>query len=299
VTAGNYQNPAQQCKNIPAQNKVPNPPGIASTIDLTLTDIVNAHDIAKNPFYVQLGICFTNQDGSHPDDMFTITKGYRSYGGGNVVISPKNDALAKYWSGELACNLLDSQMAVAAKAPNVMPATCPAKSATGSPVVKLNEIKPFDIAALTSDGKLNGPPVLNNYTYDKTNGWLFLWVAQTEPNATGPSPLGNCTGNPASDPYFCPSKTTKDSYYVCPAEGCPTYRIVLSDTNYVPGISQCGDPYSASQGYEWPGPPEKDNKPFVNTLVLAGTKTEVDQKAEGGKNNKFPHYTTTSKVTCP
>jgi hypothetical protein len=180
-----------------------------------------------------------------------------------------------------------------------MPATCPAVSGTGSPVVTLNEVKPLNIAALTTDGKLNGPPVLNNYTYDRTNGWLFLWVAQTEPNAKGPSPLGDCTGDKATDPGFCPSKTTKDSYYVCPAEGCPTYRIALSDPNYVPGPSNCGNPYSGAEGYEWPGGPEKDNKPFENTLVLARTQTAVVQKAEGGKGNLFPHYTTTSKVTCP
>jgi hypothetical protein len=300
VTADNYQDPGQSCQKVPAQNKVPKPPGIASIVDLTLTDIVNARRIdPDHPFYVQLGICFTNNDpaGTHPADMFTISKGFRSYGGGQVV-NPPNDSLAKYWGGFLPCNLLDSQMAVAAGDPNVMPTTCPAESAKGTKVVKLAESK-TGIGELTTDGKLNGPPVLNKYWYDKTNGWLFLWVAQTEPNAKGPSPLGNCTGDAATDPYFCPSNTTKDSYYVCPAEGCPTYRIALSDPSYVPGPSNCGDPYSAAQGYEWPGGPEKDDKPFENTLVLSGTTTAVIQKAEGGKDKKFPHYTTTSAVKCP
>jgi hypothetical protein len=308
VTAGNFLNPAgrvKPCEEVPAENKTPYQPGIGSPVngvgsmvDLTLTDIVNAPNIsATNPFYVQLGICFTNPDGSHPADMFTVTKGFRSYGGGNVVTSPKNDKLAKYWSGFLGCNLLDSQMAVASGDPNLMPTTCPAASATGSPVVTLDEVKPFNIKALTTGGELNGPPVLNKYTYDKTNGWLFLWVAQTEPNAKGPTPLGNCTGDKATDPDFCPSRTTGDSYYVCPAQGCPTYRIVLSDTTYTPGPSNCGNPYSPAEGYEWPGPPQNEN-----TLVLAGTTTPVTRKAEPSENkefNKFPHYTTTSAVKCP
>jgi hypothetical protein len=294
VTASNYADPGLLCKEFPESEGFYRP-GISSIVDLTLTDIVNAPDISPDhPFYVQLGICFTDQDGSHPDDKFTVTRGFRSYGGGEVV---PNDKLAPYWGGPLKCHLLDSQMATAAKKPNVMPPDCPAASATGSPVVPLNEVTPFSISKLTKDGKLNGPPFLNKYTYDKTNGWLFLWVAQTEPNgkpsAKGPSPLGNCTGAD-TDPAFCPSKTTGDSYYVCPAQGCPTYRIVLNDPNYKPGPSQCGDPYSAEEGYEWPGPP-----PNENALVLAGTKEAVMQTAQGGKGNKFPHYTTSSPVVCP
>jgi hypothetical protein len=122
---------------------------------------------------------------------------------------------------------------------------------------------------------------------------MALPCGSPKPNPTrrGPSPFGNCTGG-KNDPYFRPSKTTKDSYHVCPAEGCPTYRIVLNDPNYMPGPSQCGDPYSAGEGYKWPGTP-----PNENTLVLAGTKTAVVQNA-GGKGNPFPHYTTTSAVKC-
>jgi hypothetical protein len=283
VTADNYTDPGLSCKKFPeALNQKP---GIGPIVDLTLTDIVNAPKLdAEHPFYVQLGICFTDKDGNHPADKFTISKGYRSYGGGQV--DPKNKELAKYWS-VLDCNGLDFQMTKAGK-PNDMPPTCPAVSAMGSKVVNLTEVKSKD--ELTSNKKLNGPPILNNYYYDSRNGWLFLWVAQTEPNAHGPSPLGNCKGE-ANDPYFCPSKTTKDSYYVCPAQGCPTYRIVLNDTNYTPGPSQCGDPYR--EGYEWPGQPQNEN-----ILVLADTKQPVVQKAEGGTENKFPHYTTTSAVNC-
>src|SRR5262249_17971901 len=129
------------------------------------------------------------------------------------------------------------------------------------------------ISDLTVDGKLNGKPVLDTFHYDKTNGWLFLWVAQTEDNAHGPSPLGDCKCKPGDeackdDPSYCPSKTTGEPYYVCPAKGCPTYRIELNDPDYKPGEEDCGDPYT--EGYEWPGPPANENE-----LVIKGTTTPV------------------------
>ena len=150
-----------------------------------------------------------------------------------------------------------------------------------------------NISEMTTNGELNGPPILDKYFYDSTNGWLFLWVRQDEPNAQGPSPLGNCTGSP-SDPSYCPGKTTDESYYVCPAQGCATYRITQMDPNYIPGASNCGDPYSPAQGYSWPGGP-----PSQNTLVLAGTtSTPVAQNPQGGLGNKFPHYASASALTC-
>jgi hypothetical protein len=42
-------------------------------------------DIATNPFYVRLGICYTDTKGNHPaPGNFTITRGYKSYGGNGV-----------------------------------------------------------------------------------------------------------------------------------------------------------------------------------------------------------------------
>jgi hypothetical protein len=176
-----------------------------------------------------------------------------------------------------------------------MPDQCPSKSSSGSPVTTLSKADLY--SDLTADGKPNGTPNLDKYFYDKTNGWLFLWVAQTEANAKGPSPLGNCTGA-ASDPDFCPGKTTGESYYVCPAQGCPSYRIVLNDEKYTPGASNCGDPYSAAQGYEWADGPKNEN-----TLVIAGTETSIVPKSEAGLDIggkfPFPHYSTTSKLDCP
>jgi hypothetical protein len=308
ITAGSFQYPSSpSCKTAPPDAS----PGISSIVDLTLTDIVNAsEDITPtHPFYVQLGICYTNKDGSHPDpakvkgSLFSISKGFRSYGGGNVIANP---SLNPYWGGALACNGLDNALAIANGNNPLdtkdMPKQCPAVSSTGSPVFKgFNSVGTY--AELTMPpmpgmpSEPNGPPILNNYFYDKTNGWLFLWVAQTEPNAQGPSPLGVCTGNKATDPIYCPSQIG-ESFYVCPAEGCPSYRVVLNDPSYQPGPSNCGNPYSADQGYEWPAPPTNEN-----TLVLAGTSTPVVQTQQAGKqvagSFPFPHYAPSPAITCP
>jgi G8 domain len=266
----------------------PNLPGIGQTVDITLTDIVNDPEISKDhPFYVQLGICYTDKDGNHPADSFQVTRGYRTYGGGNVIA---NDALKPYWS-PIACSSLD-YLLVPDKS-NDMPSVCPAESANSSPVVPLTKVS--SITDMTTDGQLNGPPVLDTYFYDSTNGWLFLWVRQDEPNAQGPSPLGNCTGD-SNDPAICPSKTTGESYYVCPAQGCASYRVVVNDANYVPGPSKCGDPYSVAQGYSWPGDP-----PTQNTLVVApvgNPAVPVVQDAQPGLNSKFPHYASGTALTC-
>ncbi len=306
ITAGTFEYPSSPtCKTAPPTAN----PGISSIVDLTLTDIVNESEpvTPDTPFYIQLGICYTNAGGGHPDPtsvtgpLFSISKGYRSYGGGNVVANP---ALSKYWGGFIPCNGLDNSLAVqngdSATDTKTMPSQCPSASSTGSPVVtNFTPVNTYaEMTKPPSDGPSvpNGPPIINNYFYDSTNGWLFLWVAQTEPNAQGPSPLGNCTGNKTTDPVYCPSQTTGESYYVCPAQGCPSYRIVLNDKSYTPGKSNCGDPYT--EGYEWPDGPMNEN-----TLVLAGTETPVDQAQMPGKqvNGKFPfpHYTANPPLTCP
>jgi hypothetical protein len=154
----------------------------------------------------------------------------------------------------------------------------------------LTEVK--TIAEMTTDGKLNGPPNLDKFFYDKNLGILFFWVAQTDPNARGPSPLGNCTGS-ASDPPFCPDHTTDESYYICPPEGCSTYRIVLNDPNYVPGQSDCSVE-SVYGPYSWPAPPSNEN-----VLVRAGTTTPIEQDQQPGVNDDFPHYVSKTPLTCP
>jgi hypothetical protein len=137
--------------------------------------------------------------------------------------------------------------------------------------------------ASINDLTANGKPVLDTYFYDPATGWLFLNVAQNRPNALGASPLGACPAVPTpNDPYFCPSKTGGESYYVCPAEGCLDYGIVLNDSSWTPAASACPDPYVT---YGTPPTPPLDAK-----LVLASDNSNVTRVQGGGINMMFPHY---------
>ena len=80
-------------------------------------------------------------------------------------------------------------------------------------------------------------PDLSKYYYDAARGLLFLNVAQDIPNATGPSPLGSCTG--AADDPNCPRKLKGLNFYACPAAGCVDYKVQLNDATYEPGPSKC------------------------------------------------------------
>ncbi|MFZ0589263.1 MAG: G8 domain-containing protein [Bryobacteraceae bacterium] len=300
--------------------------GIAPVVDVSITDVANAKISPLHPFYMQVGICYKPKGANPPADSFTITKGYRSYGSGNVVISSSvngetvvNTALRQFYNpltglypnANQVCNNLDSQMVPLGS--STPPPGCPAPgiilkpsggcpSGTNAatdlldqaicvyPTTQLTEVA--SINQMTVDGNLNGLPNLNNFFYDKQRGLLFFWVAQTEPNAAGQSPLGNCTGS-AGDPSYCPDKSTGDTYYVCPPEGCSTYRVSLNDPNYTPGPSDC--PAGIVYGpYTWPAQPVNQNR-----LVLADTHAIVSQGQQPGLNGNFPHYTPDSPPACP
>jgi hypothetical protein len=282
--------------------------GIPPLVDVSIVDTVKPDINPSNPFYVQLGICYSSMNGSHPADLFTVTHGYKSWGGGGLQSTDQN--LRKYFnqlvnlSGSQVCNNLDSAVTGNMDPINGCPAdgitllstnpTCPMANQfmdsqkqmaclfpKNTPL--LTKVEPYSLAALNTIGS-NGLPPLNNYFYDSTTGMLYFWIQQTDPNAMGPSPLGNCTGA-ATDPPFCPQTTganavsTGEAYYNCPAEGCPTYRIVLNDATYMPGTSTCpvfgstGDApgwANGTGGATWQNPPA--NQP---TLVYAGTTTAV------------------------
>lgn len=76
------------------------------------------------------------------------------------------------------------------------------------------------LTKMTSDKQTNGPPNLDNYFYGSGTGMLYVWIRPLDKNAQGASSLGNCTGNPATDPNFCSVHTTGGTYYMCPKEGC-------------------------------------------------------------------------------
>jgi hypothetical protein len=307
--------------------------GIPNLVDISIVDTVKPN-ISANPFYVQVGICYTGTNGKFPADNFTVTHGYKSWGGGNY--QPADMELRKYFNqlidrtdASQYCNNLDSQSFFNKGLMFTNLTGCPADGVTlgtnsvcpmpitdqqGNPACLFPKNTPpltestTGIAGMTTNGMLNGPPNLDKFSYDSTTGMLYLWIAQTDPNAVGPSPLGNCTGS-SNDPAFCPQSpnglSTGEAYYNCPAEGCPTYRIAMNDASYTPGTSACpvfgstGDANgwaTGTGGNTWPGPPA--NQPAANqpALVYKGTKTVVARTTPTA--NPLPHYAPASAPVC-
>ena len=272
--------------------------GIAPIITVGMVDIVKPDISPDNPFFVRLGICYSDADGNPPQDpsRFRITRGYKSFIGSSV--NPTDPELLKYWSPS-DCNNLDSLNPA-----NITTPTCPGprprsvarppggacpsgSAASGDRCVFPTSVleRVDDIAAMTN---ANGTPDLERYFYDKNSGMLFLWVAQDEPNPIGPSPLGSCTGDPATDPPACPDVHDGESYYACPKDGCHLYLIELDDPSYTPGASTC-QPY----------PTYTRDQPFhvQNELVLYGTDTVV-QPVLGFDKSGEPFHTA-SAATDP
>lgn len=285
--------------------------GIGSVVHVAVVDTDKPNITSTTPFYVRVGICYTgigtNTQNNHPNasSLFTVTQGYRSWGGGGVAA---NDQILRNYYNQLdgqsngltateACFNLDRQNYQADKnCPSVgvtpFNGSCPAPS-TKDPTRPLCIYPKNTLTAAGSIGELKdagGNPVLNKYFYDAATGWLFLNVAQTSKNAVGPSPLGACTGNAANDPYFCPSKNTQESYYVCPAEGCWDYGITLNDSKWSPRPSQCADPY---QAYGTSPTPKLDGE-----LVAVGTTAPpINRTEDGGQSEEFPHYKPAAEPT--
>jgi len=280
--------------------------GIPNLVHVAVVDTVKPDISTNSPFYVRVGICYqgsgTSAVNGHPKaGSFAVQRGYRSWGGGSVVAEDKDlrlaynqiDAQANGLKSTEACFNLDKQNYVKDQncpAKGVFPrlnGTCPAGSNQDDPARQLcfYPTTSMSPANAITDLSVNGQPVLDKYFYDPATGWMFLNVAQNRPNATGPSPLGACTGattGPNADPYFCPSQNGGESYYVCPAEGCWDYGIVLNDSTWKPAPSSCPDPYVT---YGTPSTPPLDAK-----LVVASDSSNVTRAQDGGLNQKFPHY---------
>lgn len=294
VTSGfGYTASAAPAPNFPAST---GRAGIAPIIDVGVADVVKPDLTADNPFFIRLGICYTGADGGHPRDpsRFRITRGYKSYTGG--FVDPNDPELLKYWSPS-ACNNIDSLNTA-----NITGPTCPgprerriAKPASGCPSGSTPDgdrcVFPTDVLDRVDDPsrmlRPDGTPDLETFFYDPATGMLFLWVAQDEPNPVAPSPLGSCTGDPATDPPACPKIAERETYYACPAKGCHVYVIALDDPSYTPGPSTC-QPYETYTG-----------GPFApqNELVLYGTTTPVEPVLAFDKE-KDPFHTP-SEATDP
>lgn len=284
--------------------------GIPSLVHVAVVDTVKPDITAATPFYVRVGICYqgtgTSAVNGHPKDasLFTVTQGYRSWGGGGVDATDQAlrsaynqiDGQSNGLTPTEACFNLDRQNYVKNKncpAVGIFPKPLSGNCPTGSTADPTRPLCIYPKAGLTKAGNLsdltfNGKPVLTKYFYDPTTGWLFLNVAQNKPNAVGASPLGACTGA-STDPYFCPSKTGGESYYVCPAEGCWDYGITLNDSTWTPQASNCPDPYVK---YGTPATPALDGK-----LVSVANSSAVQRVQDGGLGGQFPHYKPVSEPT--
>ncbi|MDO8430827.1 MAG: hypothetical protein Q7S58_00305 [Candidatus Binatus sp.] len=280
--------------------------GLPAVVHVGLADVVKPNITEDTPFYVRVGICYqgtgTNAQNGHPKEgALTVTQGYRSWGGGGVdpadqlIRTAYNqlDGQANGLTKTESCFNIDHQNYVKNQTcPSVgvfplLSDTCPAgadkKDTTRKLCIYSKKTLEEADSTCTNPSCLvsGGKPVLDKYFYDPTTGWLFFNVAQTRANALGPSPLGACTGA-TTDPYFCPSKTGGESYYVCPAEGCFSYAVTLNDPSWAPAASNCPDPYVA---YGTPATPTLDGK--LVSVIDSSTVTRVQ---DAGKDGKFPHY---------
>ncbi len=299
--------------------------GIPNYISVGLTDPVKPGIRTSNPFFVRLGICYTDKDGMHPaaTSKFAISRGYKSYNGsGNVADDPDlrlyYNKLDNRYNGEV-CHQLDNQdrRNVCPDGPRCTDANqkgCPAHGVTavpgggcvGSTQGKDQQGKDaciYDPKPLTQlvcmEGETSQDCVKrldkDKYFYDAQRGMLFFYVVQEFANAFGPSPLGSCFADGTGD-ESCPDLKAGESYYACPPQGCIHYVVKLTDasgkidSSWTPGRSNCV-PYPTFA---------QDPPAGQLQLVLHGTKTVVQQIAATGKDGKFPHYEPTSNTapTC-
>ena len=232
--------------------------GIPNVISVGLTDVVKPR-MNEQPFYARIGVCYSDsKNGVPPNPKFQISRGYRSWGGGNLnignpVVRKYYNQLANLYNGQF-CQNLDAQARVDGFSRNLAEHGCPAngvviadglvvdgKCPGGEPPVTVGgESSCIYATTQLSEGTFeqlapDGKPDVSKYYYDKDTGMLFFYVVQNEVNAQGPSPLGNCMAG--NDPA-CPE--SGESFYGCPAQGCTTYRVEILDSNYAYGPSACG-----------------------------------------------------------
>lgn len=275
--------------------------GLPRTVTVGVLDVVKPDVSETNPFHVRLGLCYTSADPGQPHPAgtapFEITRGYKSYGGGNV--DRRDPLLQQYWNwlenryeGQVCINLddpnrrnLDPVTGCPANGVTaVPPGGCPAPSveatdADGAPACIYPKETLQPAASIDELTRPDGSPEVDKYFYDAERGLLFLNVVQDLPNPVGPSPLGSCTGGANDDPA-CPDVADGETYYACPAPGCQTYRIEVTDPSYVPAPSNCGSPYPQ---YEMEEP---ERKLFLKDITTG----EIVERDPEGARTRFPHY---------
>jgi len=289
-------------------------PGIPALVRLGLTDAVKPH-MDSEPFYVRVGICYTDASGAAPAGNFTIRRGYKSWGGNGVsynnpLVQSAFNKLELLYNGE-TCHNLDHQVTgnIGAKgcpAHGVIPVpasgTCPLPSVKDGSVCAY-PVTPLTAAAAIGDlTKTDGTPALDKYYYDKDIGMLYLNVVQDAPNAKAVAPVGSCPGDPA-----CPGEGELETYFGCPPQGCINYSVQLNDA-YTPGVPKCnekagGSVYSYQSGrYALPEPPNQNRLAYAVPASASApgiADGEIVQREEIPTNSKgFAHSVATKAPFC-
>ncbi|MGA7964737.1 MAG: hypothetical protein WCB49_02365 [Gammaproteobacteria bacterium] len=260
--------------------------GIWNWIDVGVADVVDPNINKTHPFYIQLGINYTDANGNHPPNAsyFMIKRGYKTYKGGLVW---EAGDLLKYWTNWPKCQNIDgnSLVNIPWSGDNFTPG-CPA----GPPndpnypaVMTLHSV------ASTSGLMNKGTPVLDAFYYNPSTGYLYLNIAQEEPNPIGPAPVGSCNADGSGNPA-CPDIKHGETYYACPKNGCIIYTIALTDDanyTYTPGAS-VGAPLATNLK------PAPSNP---NQLVVHGTNTII-QRTEHLDKQGTVYYTATNAPAC-
>ena len=284
--------------------------GIPPVVRLGLTDAVKA-DMPSKPFNVRVGICYSNKDGTPPAGNFTVSRGYKSWGGNGVsynnpLLQTSFNFLANRYRGQ-SCFNLDNQNPAnlvpgsGCPAEGVVPVpaggVCPAGSALDATVAP--PLCVFPRQTLSAAGALSEltrpdgtPAALDKYFYDTRTGMLFFYVAQDMANAHGVAPLGSCPGDSA-----CPDALELDTFYSCPPQGCINYSVKLDDPGYIAGPSRC-DELAGGSVYNdarlvLPEPADENRLAYVGSN--GGVVSSIERRSSAG----LTHWTAAAAPSCP
>lgn len=328
VSGYGYTVAASKCADPPACTT--GDAGIPARVSVGVADAVGPEISKDNPFVVRLGICYTNSDGTtHPaDGNFTITRGYRSWGGG--IVETSNLDLRKYFNrlnrqypkvkdvdvntDTEICDGLDSACEgsdcknlrenLGCPAHGLVPVqhlpgqTCPADARSIPEKDRFNldvcVFEKHELTKLVCSGtdEASRKQCLAGLTHDQfyydKDSGMLYFYVVQE----SPNAVGpsplGSCTESSKDP--CPDVAKGETYYTCPPQGCNDYAVRLHDSTYKPGPSNC-TPYPT---FETSEPAAKFK------LVYKGTTTPVEfVQAKDDKALKFPHYEAKTAPVCP
>jgi hypothetical protein len=279
--------------------------GTATVAAIASMTVSAASAVITRPFQVRLGFCYKTASGTAPPDAshFTVKTGVKSYGAPPGALpyqytDPATDMLVTLFQLGNICMNLDFTNG------SMNPTTCPSVfngisySTQTAVLTGIDASGPGTGAGQVPPTQLMNP---NGYYYDAAAGMLFLLVQQTEPNAIGPSPLGNCQDTSTDDPT-CPDVAAGESFYSCPADGCVLYTVAVDDTYAPKGAAAC-TPYGASgnSGYTQSYPNGMDRLVYSSGgAAVSLTVPAFSPIATTLGNETFAHISDTREsILCP